>query len=46
MTSLIRIIQTMNGRKLINLSKVSVIEVKDNYRGVPNLSPLGLNFGI
>lgn len=31
MTSLIKIIRTINGRKLINLSKVSVIEVKDNY---------------
>lgn len=31
MSSLIKIIRTINGRKLINLSKVSVIEVKDNY---------------
>jgi hypothetical protein len=31
MTSLIKIIRTINGRMLINLSKVSVIEVKDNY---------------
>ena len=31
MSSLIKIIRTINGRQLINLSKVSVIEVKDNY---------------
>jgi hypothetical protein len=31
MSSLIRIIRTTTGRKLINLSKVSLIEVKDNY---------------
>jgi hypothetical protein len=31
MSSLIRIVRTTTGRKLINLSKVSIIEVKDNY---------------
>jgi hypothetical protein len=31
MSSLIKIIRTINGRKLINLSKISLIEVKDNY---------------